>query len=110
MKKFFRIIGYGFLTMFAATAVLAFVTVMKYNLNYPHFIQSEFQNCMRGRFVVPAPRDGGLIDIGDIEICGMGMEISPVYGPNMETHIERLTEENARLRAGLYSCQEKQSL
>lgn len=105
MKIFFRTAGYILITAFASMMLLAFVVFIQYSLNSP-----QVQSCIKGKFVVFAPEDKGFIDIGEVEMCGTGLQISPVYGPNMEAHIEYLIEENAILRGQLDNCALKQAL
>jgi hypothetical protein len=105
MKPLFRILGYAFLFVGSSLAAIVFISAIA--TYEPEFVEIR---CMKGKLVVPAPRDGGIIDAGEIEICGTDLDVSAVYGPNMATHIEQLREENAVLRMQLDSCQEKQSL
>jgi len=105
MKIFFRTAGYILITAFASMMLLAFVAFIEYSLH-----PSQVQSCIKGKFVVFAPEDRGFIDIGEVEMCGTDLEISPVYGPNFEAHIEKLLQENAILRVQLDSCARKQAL
>ncbi len=105
MKIFFKIIGYLLIGTSAAMMLVIGVTLHQYGLRSP-----RVENCMMGKFVVPAPVDGGLIVAGEIQFCGTDLNLSPVYGPNMEIHMEQLREENAALRFELASCQERQAL
>ncbi len=105
MKIFFRTTGYILITAFALMMVITFIVAVDYSLS-----SLQVKNCMKGRIVALAQTQGGMIDVGEVEICGTDMEVSPVYGPSMETHIEQLRKENAALRVQLDNCRMKQAL
>lgn len=47
-------------------------------------------SCLQGVLMVHHPAGAGVVTIGEVEICGVELRISSVYGPSMEAYIEEL--------------------
>lgn len=110
MKLLFRTIGYTLLALGClAVASLIKTAVDYYSFSTPRYAETS-KVCMDAKLLALVPQNGGLLDMGEVQICGMEMEISTVYGPDIVSHLERLQDENAALLDALHQCKRSYSL
>ncbi len=106
MKTVYRSLGIIFISL----GVFLMVGIFAAGVNDPNFFSPKVKTCMKARFITIITQKGSLLDVGEIEICGRDISVSPMYGPSMEGYIEALRRGNAALLDELNECREVQSL